>query len=93
MFKNLFKNTTAGETEEVNLDPAKMPQHIAIIMDGNGRWAQRRGLPRVAGHRRGMEVVKDITKAARRQSKARRQSAKTSRRSSIHPVLPAHPRA
>ena len=64
MFKNLFKNTTAGETEEVNLDPAKMPQHIAIIMDGNGRWAQRRGLPRVAGHKRGMEVVKDITKAA-----------------------------
>ena len=33
-------------------------------MDGNGRWAQRRGLPRVAGHKRGMEVVKDITKAA-----------------------------
>ena len=64
MFKNLFKNTTAGETEEVNLDPAKMPQHIAIIMDGNGRWAQRRGLPRVAGHKRGMEAVKDITKAA-----------------------------
>lgn len=64
MFKNLFKNTTAGETEKVNLDPAKMPQHIAIIMDGNGRWAQRRGLPRVAGHKRGMEVVKDITKVA-----------------------------
>ena len=64
MFKNLFKNTTTGETEEVNLDPAKMPQHIAIIMDGNGRWAQRRGLPRVAGHKRGMEVVKDITNAA-----------------------------
>ncbi|KRN74766.1 di-trans-poly-cis-decaprenylcistransferase [Weissella kandleri] len=41
-----------------------MPQHIAIIMDGNGRWAKAKGLPRVAGHQRGMEVVKTITKAA-----------------------------
>ena len=64
MFKNLFKNTPEGEIQEVNLDEAKMPQHVAIIMDGNGRWAQKRGLPRVAGHKRGMEVVKDITKAS-----------------------------
>ena len=33
------------------LDPARMPRHIAIIMDGNGRWAQKRGLPRTAGHK------------------------------------------
>ncbi len=39
-------------------------RHIAVIMDGNGRWAQKRGLPRVAGHRKGAEVVKEITKAA-----------------------------
>ncbi|HOB35113.1 MAG TPA: isoprenyl transferase [Bacillota bacterium] len=36
----------------------KMPHHIAIIMDGNGRWAKKRGLPRVAGHRQGMQAIK-----------------------------------
>ncbi len=40
------------------LDPDRLPAHIAIIMDGNGRWAKRRGLPRVAGHRAGMEPVR-----------------------------------
>lgn len=39
-------------------------EHIAIIMDGNGRWAKMRGLPRSMGHKKGAEVVKDITKAA-----------------------------
>ncbi|CCQ97937.1 undecaprenyl pyrophosphate synthase [[Clostridium] ultunense Esp] len=42
----------------------KIPQHIAIIMDGNGRWAKERGMPRVVGHRAGMKTVKEITKAA-----------------------------
>ena len=42
----------------------EMPRHVAIIMDGNGRWAQGRGLPRLAGHRRGASVVRDITTAA-----------------------------
>jgi undecaprenyl diphosphate synthase len=37
-----------------------VPRHIAIIMDGNGRWAKRRGLPRVAGHKRGVETVREI---------------------------------
>jgi undecaprenyl diphosphate synthase len=41
----------------------EIPRHIAIIMDGNGRWAKKRGLPRVAGHKRGVETVKDIVKA------------------------------
>lgn len=41
----------------------EIPTHIAIIMDGNGRWAKRRGLPRVAGHNRGVESVRDIIKA------------------------------
>lgn len=41
----------------------EIPIHIAIIMDGNGRWAKKRGLPRVAGHKRGVETVKDIVKA------------------------------
>ncbi len=38
--------------------PRSLPRHIAIIMDGNGRWAQSRGLPRIAGHRRGAEAVR-----------------------------------
>lgn len=46
------------------LDLERIPKHIAIIMDGNGRWAKAKGLPRVAGHQQGMEVVKKITIAA-----------------------------
>ncbi len=42
-----------------------VPPHVAIIMDGNGRWAQQRGLPRIEGHRRGVEAVRTITFAAR----------------------------
>lgn len=41
----------------------EIPTHIAIIMDGNGRWAKKRGLPRVAGHKRGVDTVKDIVEA------------------------------
>ena len=41
----------------------KVPRHVAVIMDGNGRWAKRRFLPRVAGHRRGVETVREITRA------------------------------
>ncbi len=40
----------------------KLPRHIAIIMDGNGRWARERGLPRIAGHYRGVEVAEDIAR-------------------------------
>ena len=40
--------------------PATLPQHIAVVMDGNGRWARQRGLPRVAGHRKGGESVRNI---------------------------------
>ena len=42
-----------------------MPRHVAIIMDGNGRWANNRGLPRAEGHRRGVEAVRAIVRAAR----------------------------
>ncbi len=42
-----------------------LPRHVAIIMDGNGRWAKRRGLPRIEGHRRGADSVRDITRASR----------------------------
>ncbi len=42
-----------------------VPSHVAIIMDGNGRWAKQRGLPRIEGHRRGVETVRTVTFAAR----------------------------
>jgi undecaprenyl diphosphate synthase len=42
------------------LDKERMPRHVAIIMDGNGRWAKKRGLPRVAGHNAGMKTMKKI---------------------------------
>ncbi|MHC4713084.1 MAG: isoprenyl transferase [Planctomycetota bacterium] len=41
-------------------DEARFPRHIAVIMDGNGRWARQRGLPRIEGHRRGIESVREI---------------------------------
>ena len=44
---------------------ANIPNHVAIIMDGNGRWAKQRGLPRIEGHRRGVETVRAIIDAAR----------------------------
>jgi undecaprenyl diphosphate synthase len=43
-----------------------LPRHVAVIMDGNGRWAEARGLPRVAGHREGSESVRAVTRQARR---------------------------
>ncbi|ROR32218.1 polyprenyl diphosphate synthase [Inmirania thermothiophila] len=45
---------------------ARLPRHIAIVMDGNGRWAQRRGLPRTAGHRAGVEAVRRTVEGCRR---------------------------
>jgi len=44
------------------LDPARIPQHVAIVMDGNGRWAKKRGLPRLQGHNAGMMALKEIVK-------------------------------
>ncbi len=48
----------------VNPDPSQGPNHVAIIMDGNGRWAKARGLPRVAGHRRGADAVRRVVRGA-----------------------------
>ncbi|MFI5336763.1 MAG: polyprenyl diphosphate synthase [Opitutales bacterium] len=47
------------------LDLTRLPRHIAVIMDGNGRWAKARGLPRLEGHRRGVEAVRTVMNAAR----------------------------
>ena len=46
-------------------EPQKLPRHVGIIMDGNGRWAQLHGKPRLEGHRAGAESVRDITRASR----------------------------
>ena len=48
------------------IDKSRIPEHVAIIMDGNGRWAKAQGLPRVAGHQQGVETVKKITEEATR---------------------------
>lgn len=50
--------------QPVEISPDNIPQHVAIIMDGNGRWAKRRGMPRVMGHQNGMKAVKRATIAA-----------------------------
>lgn len=44
------------------IDPDRMPGHVAMIMDGNGRWARERGLPRCAGHRRGVDTVREMVR-------------------------------
>jgi undecaprenyl diphosphate synthase len=49
---------TLGRLAAAGLDPERLPRHIAVIMDGNGRWARRRGLPRIEGHRRGVQSVR-----------------------------------
>ena len=48
------------------IDPARVPAHIAIIMDGNGRWAQQRNLPRVAGHQAGVPPVRAVVETCAR---------------------------
>ncbi|MGN0134448.1 MAG: isoprenyl transferase [Anaerotignum sp.] len=53
------------ETSSYELNPDKMPKHIAIIMDGNGRWATKRSLPRKAGHKAGAEALEKIIYAAK----------------------------
>lgn len=68
MFNKLLKRMadTAPENESRALAVAneEVPAHIAIIMDGNGRWAKKRSLPRIAGHHEGMKTVRKITKLA-----------------------------
>ncbi len=48
------------KTDEIQYEFDNIPNHVAIIMDGNGRWAKKRGLPRIAGHKEGMDVVREI---------------------------------
>lgn len=59
-FTGIVKPNTAEAKLLLAIDPARMPQHVAVIMDGNGRWAKQRGKPRIFGHRAGSESVKAI---------------------------------
>lgn len=51
--------------KSINLDLPKLPQHVAVIMDGNGRWAKQRGLPRIEGHRKGANTLKEILRTCK----------------------------
>jgi undecaprenyl diphosphate synthase len=66
---NFNQHLKSGSVEEQlfkQIDFERMPRHIAVIMDGNGRWAQKRRLPRVAGHRAGIQSVRETVETAAR---------------------------
>ena len=65
MFEKMkrWKNKEEGHGKETILQ-GPIPAHVAIIMDGNGRWAKKRALPRMAGHYEGMQTVRKITRFA-----------------------------
>ena len=53
-------STTSASQPALDVPPERLPRHIAIIMDGNGRWARQRNQPRIAGHRAGAKAVRDV---------------------------------
>lgn len=57
-----FLKTKQKEINRIELD--NIPNHVAVIMDGNGRWASKKGLPRIAGHKEGMTAVRNIVRTA-----------------------------
>ena len=59
-----WKKILKKNNKTVKIPPERMPKHIAIIMDGNGRWAAQRGLPRTAGHHAGMAALRRTIRAA-----------------------------
>jgi len=58
-------NSNISSPEYKDIDPSKIPSHVAIIMDGNGRWAKKRILNRIKGHEQGLEVVRTIVRTSR----------------------------
>lgn len=69
MIENFAKIVKPGSAEFemlAQIDSARLPRHIAIIMDGNGRWAKKRGKPRIFGHREGAESVRSILETCAR---------------------------
>ena len=63
--KETIKKTLTVKEIRAKIDSASLPKHIAIIMDGNGRWALRRGLPRIAGHKKGADAVRRVSEHCR----------------------------
>lgn len=67
-WKRWFNSNASAKIDDISIDSIKksaiIPEHVAIIMDGNGRWAKKRALPRVAGHREGIKVLRNTTKLA-----------------------------
>ncbi len=61
-----MRDATCPLAVSLVVEARNLPQHVAIIMDGNGRWAERRGLPRTEGHRAGSDAVRRVVRAARR---------------------------
>jgi undecaprenyl diphosphate synthase len=59
-------NSSSSASKRNELDPDRMPKHVAIIMDGNGRWAKKRLLNRINGHEKGAEAVRTIVQTARK---------------------------
>ncbi|MDA2935084.1 isoprenyl transferase [Acidobacteria bacterium AH-259-D05] len=67
-FEGIFDSSSPEVELLKHLNSDKLPHHIAVIMDGNGRWAEQRNLPRVAGHRAGIEAVRAVVETAARLS-------------------------
>jgi undecaprenyl diphosphate synthase len=58
-------NSSESSASDLLLDPSKLPRHVAVIMDGNGRWAKKRLLNRIKGHEKGVEAVRTIVRTCR----------------------------
>lgn len=56
------KKKKIEKEQKINIDRSRVPQHVAIIMDGNGRWAKERNLPRAMGHKAGVETIREVVK-------------------------------
>lgn len=61
---DIIRNIMGSREEGLELDLERIPAHIAIIMDGNGRWAKKKGLPRTLGHRAGVEALREVVRTA-----------------------------
>ena len=58
-------NSTVLQELPSDLDQKRLPNHVAVIMDGNGRWAKRQGRPRIIGHQKGVDVLKDLLRCCK----------------------------
>ncbi len=58
-------NSSLSKQLPSDLDVQRLPKHVAVIMDGNGRWAKQRGLPRIVGHRRGVDTLKSLLRCCK----------------------------